>query len=507
MNITPVILCGGSGTRLWPLSRKSFPKQFVPLIDNKSLLQLTLERVATLCAGDSLDVGNQHIICVASEEHRFLVSDAIEAATIEQINKTVLLEPIGRNTAAAMAIAALTVQQQKDNSEELLLFCPADHHIPDSKAFANCIAQGIQAANNGSIVTFGVSPAFPSTAYGYIETGDVKSDGSKEVIRFIEKPKADVAQQLLLKGGVLWNAGIFLVKVSTLIEALNDHAPDILATCRESMTGTQKNAEGFAKNSTSNSAGTAFLRPSVDAFTACRSESIDYAVMEHFKRVAVVPFDGQWSDVGSWNAVADLSPTDEQGNRVQGQGHLLKANNTFVHAPHRTVVALGTQNLLIIDTPDALLVAHRDHAENVKEVVQILDKAQLPQAVMHRKVARPWGWYDSVDMGNRFQVKRIGVKPGASLSLQMHHHRAEHWIVVAGTAKVTRGNETFLLSENQSTYIPIGAVHRLSNPGKVDLEMIEVQSGNYLGEDDIVRLEDTYGRASLKNQENRANSD
>ena len=507
MNITPVVLCGGSGTRLWPLSRKSFPKQFVPLIDNKSLLQLTLERLAPLCAGTARDIGSNHIMCVAAEDHRFLVSDAIEAAAIEQINKTVLLEPVGRNTAAAMAIAALAVQQQNNHSEELLLFCPADHHIPDTKAFAHCIAQGIKAAKEGSIVTLGVSPTFPSTAYGYIETGDVKSDGSREVRRFIEKPKADAAQQLLLKGGVLWNAGIFLLKVGTLLDALSSHAPDILASCREAMAGTQQNAERIVKNSPSDSAGPVFIRPSFNAFTSCRSESIDYAVMEHFKKVAVVPFDGQWSDVGSWNAAADLSPADGQGNRIQGQGHLLSANNTFVHAPHRTVVALGTQNLLIIDTPDALLVAHRDHAENVKEVVQILDKAQLPQAVMHRKVTRPWGWYDSVDMGNRFQVKRIGVKPGASLSLQMHHHRAEHWIVVAGTAKVTRGNETFLLSENQSTYIPIGEVHRLSNPGKVDLEMIEVQSGNYLGEDDIVRLEDTYGRESLNCQENRANSD
>jgi mannose-1-phosphate guanylyltransferase/mannose-6-phosphate isomerase len=296
-----------------------------------------------------------------------------------------------------------------------------------------------------------------------------------------------------LSGGVLWNAGIFLVTVGALLNALKLHAPDILAACQESMAAHELNT---IQTHSLYLQSIDFIKPSIKAFTSCRSESIDYAVMEHFKEVAVVPFEGQWSDVGSWNAVADLSLADDHGNRVQGQGQLLNASNTFVHAPYRTVVALGTQNLLIIDTPDALLVAHRDHAENVKEVVQILDKAQLPQAVMHRKVARPWGWYDSVDAGNRFQVKRIGVKPGASLSLQMHHHRAEHWIVVVGTAKVTRGNETFLLSENQSTYIPIGEVHRLSNPGKVDLEMIEVQSGNYLGEDDIVRFEDTYGRAT-----------
>ena len=493
MNIIPVVLCGGSGTRLWPLSRKSFPKQFVPLIDNKSLLQLTLERLAPLCTGTTEAHSSHHIMCVASEEHRFLVSDVLEASLTNQTKKTVLLEPVGRNTAAAMAIAALTVQEQNKAGDDLLLFCPSDHHIPDASAFKQCVLKGIKAAENGSIVTFGVSPTFPSTAYGYIEQGESRPDGSRQVRRFIEKPQAEAAQALLLSGGVLWNAGIFLVTVGTLLNALKLHAPDILAACQESMAAHELDTIQ-AQSLTAQSIN--FKKPSIKAFAACRSESIDYAVMEHFKEVAVVPFEGQWSDVGSWNAVADLSLADNDGNRVQGQGQLLNASNTFVHAPYRTVVALGTENLLIIDTPDALLVAHRDHAENVKEVVQILDKAQLPQAVMHRKVARPWGWYDSVDAGNRFQVKRIGVKPGASLSLQMHHHRAEHWIVVAGTAKVTRGNETFLLSENQSTYIPIGEVHRLSNPGKVDLEMIEVQSGNYLGEDDIVRFEDTYGRAN-----------
>jgi mannose-1-phosphate guanylyltransferase/mannose-6-phosphate isomerase len=485
MKITPVVLCGGSGTRLWPLSRKSFPKQFVPLIGQKSLLQLTLERLTPFCTDSAAQLGSQHVMCVASEDHRFLVSDALTAVSGPQIKKTVLLEPIGRNTAAAMAITALAVQQQNGGADDLLLFCPADHHIPDSKAFAHCIQQGTKAATDGAIVTFGVSPTFPSTAYGYIAQGDARPDGSRKVSRFIEKPKADQAQELILQGGVLWNAGIFLVSVETLLKALKAHAPDILASCQDAMAHAEHEASASS-----------FVRPSANAFTACRSESIDYAVMEHFDNVVVVPFAGQWSDVGSWNAVAELSPADSHGNRVQGQGHLLGASNTFVHAPHRTVVALGTQNLLIIDTPDALLVAHKDHAESVKDVVSLLEKAKLPQAITHRKVSRPWGWYDSVEMGERFQVKRIGVKPGASLSLQKHHHRAEHWIVVMGTAEVTRGEETFLLSENQSTYIPIGEVHRLRNPGKVDLEMIEVQSGGYLGEDDIVRLEDSYGRTT-----------
>jgi mannose-1-phosphate guanylyltransferase/mannose-6-phosphate isomerase len=509
MKITPVVLCGGSGTRLWPLSRKSFPKQFVPLIGNKSLLQLTLERLAGLTVHANSEKASNHLICVASEEHRFLVSDALDAAYLtlnassnstfnfggSKATRTVLLEPVGRNTAAAMAIAALAVKANA-GPQDLLLFCPADHHIPDTQAFIDSVHAGVDAAKLGAIVTFGVVPTFPSTAYGYIEEGTERQDGSRSVKRFIEKPNASKAQELLLQGGVLWNAGIFLVSVSTLLQALEKHAPDILKSCEAAMLAAKQESGAPSQTGEFKSAAPAFVRPESAAFKACRSESIDYAVMEHFAEVAVVPFKGQWSDVGSWNAVADLTPADADGNRIEGKGMALHARNTFVHAPGRTVVALGTQDLLIVDTSDALLVVHRDHAEGVKEVVSLLEKGQLTEAVTHRKVARPWGWYDSVDMGERFQVKRIGVKPGASLSLQKHHHRAEHWIVVAGTAEVTRGSETFLLSENQSTYIPIGEVHRLKNPGKVYLEMIEVQSGGYLGEDDIVRLEDTYGRAS-----------
>ncbi len=477
-NIVPVILCGGSGTRLWPLSRKSYPKQFVPLIGNKSLLRLTAERLALVgqAAGHSL-------LCVTAEDHRFLVADDLKAANL---GGELLLEPAGRNTAAAMALAAL--HANAGEADPLMLFCPADHHIPDDAAFATMVQQGVRAANAGAIVTFGVVPSFPSTAYGYIQQGDARADGSRTVARFIEKPQADAARALLLQGNVLWNAGIFLSRASVLLAALGMYAADILASCKAAMAG--------ATGETPPGNGTHFVRPQKDAFLACRSQSIDYAVMEHHTDVAVVPFVGQWSDVGSWNAVADLTPADEQGNRIVGQGHTLAARNTYIHAPGRTVVALGTQDLLIIDTPDALLVAQRDHAEQVKDVVAQLESAQLPQATLHRRVARPWGWYDSIDMGERFQVKRIGVKPGASLSLQKHHHRAEHWIVVNGTAEVTRGKDVFLLSENQSTYIPIGEVHRLHNPGKLDLEMIEVQSGSYLGEDDIVRLEDTYGRAT-----------
>ena len=465
--IQPVILCGGSGTRLWPLSRKSFPKQFVPLIGDKSLLQLTIERVVQL--GGQVQT---KVFAVASEDHRFLVAEAMKAA---QVNGQVILEPTARNTAAAMALAALAA-----SAEQMLLFCPADHHIPDSHAFAAMVAQGQAAAEQGAIVTFGVVPSFPATAYGYIQSGSARSDGSHTVARFIEKPVAAKAQTLILQGNVLWNAGIFLCKAQTLIQALNQHAPDILASCQQAMASAVRDQS--------------FIRPDARVFSACRSESIDYAVMEHHADVAVVPFSGAWSDVGSWNAVADLVTPDASGNRIQGHGIAIDAAHTYINAPHRQVVALGTQDLIIIDTPDALLVAARTHVESVKTVVAELEARQSPEAFLHRKVARPWGWYDIVDHGERFQVKRISVKPGASLSLQKHHHRAEHWIVVRGAAEVTRGAETFLLTENQSTYIPIGEVHRLHNPGETDLEMIEVQSGSYLGEDDIVRFEDVYGR-------------
>jgi mannose-1-phosphate guanylyltransferase/mannose-6-phosphate isomerase len=472
-NIKPVILCGGSGTRLWPLSRESFPKQFVPLIEGKSLLGLTLDRVKSL---DSP-------ICVTNEEHRFFVQDLLlHDSQSANSSTSILLEPVGRNTAAAMASSALMPDV---SPSDLLLFLPSDHFVPDIDSFVSTIEAGVAAANEGFIVTFGVQPSFPSTAYGYIQKGDTLDLVSDEintyaVKRFEEKPVLEKAQAMLLSGNYLWNAGIFLCTASTLLEALGKHAPDILSSCQQAMQSPEIDGH--------------FIRPDKESFLSCRSESIDYAVMEHFDKVAVVPFKGAWSDVGSWNAVASLTPEDQAGNRISGQGMAVQSNNTYINAPHRPVIALGTSNLVIVDTPDAVLVASVDKVEQVKDVVAALKKAGQSQAVTHRKVARPWGWYDSIDMGERFQVKRIAVKPGASLSLQMHHHRAEHWIVVKGTAKVTNGDQVFLLEENQSTYIPIGAKHRLENPGKTDLEMIEVQSGGYLGEDDIVRFEDNYGR-------------
>ena len=461
--ITPVILCGGSGTRLWPLSRKSFPKQFVPLIGNKSLLELTLERVSLL---------SKNIICVTSDEHRFLVSDAMQIAHVQG---RVLLEPVARNTAAAMAIAALTAKP-----EDLLLFCPSDHYIPDAIAFAKVVIKGVAQAQDGAIVTFGITPTFPSTAYGYIRQGQARLDGTFNVNGFTEKPDHDKAEALLLSGGSFWNAGIFLCSAQTLLSALAQYAPDISQACQQAMQSATQDGS--------------FLRPQPQAFEACRPDSIDYAVMEHHSNVAVLPFTSTWSDVGSWKAVADLTSADSNGNRISGQGFAIQSKGTFVHAPHRPVVVLGTQDLIVVDTTDSVLIASISHVEQVKQVVALLDAEGISQSVQHRKVARPWGAYDSVDKGDRHQVKRITVRPGAKLSLQMHHHRAEHWIVVKGTALVTKGEEEILLTENQSTYIPLGIKHRLENPGKTDLELIEVQSGSYLGEDDIVRFEDTYGR-------------
>lgn len=473
--ITPVILCGGVGSRLWPLSRESFPKQFIPLVNGKSLLELTIDRVKAFGAP----------FFVANEEHRFLVKDTLTQRLngIYRREGFVLLEPSGRNTAAAMASAVL---MPNIDQSDLLLFTPSDHYIPEVNEFLETVELGIQAALSGYIVTFGIQPSYPSTGYGYIQKGDYldylseATPSTYSIKSFVEKPSYNNAQDMLLAGNYFWNAGIFLCKASTLIDALSIHAPDILRSCQTAMHTPVFDGD--------------FIRPEIESFLNCRAESIDYAVMEHFEKVAVVPFRGAWSDVGSWNAVASLLPADESGNRICGQGMTTDARNTYINAPHRPVVALGTSDLVIVDTPDAVLVASSDSLEQVKDVVAKLKNNSVSQAVMHRRVARPWGWYDSVDAGDRFQVKRIVVKSGASLSLQMHRHRAEHWIVVKGTAKVTNDKRVFLLKENQSTYIPIGVKHRLENLGETDLEMIEVQSGDYLGEDDIVRFDDTYGR-------------
>lgn len=460
--IQTVILCGGSGTRLWPVSRQSLPKQFVPLLGNRSLLELTFERVRAWSA--------KPVICVAQHEHRFLVQDAASAAHIQP---SIILEPEPRNTAAAMAAAALNAAPN-----QLLLFLPADHHIPNAQQFQTTVQQGIPAAEQGAIVTFGVTPTDPHTGYGYIET---ETADSNLVKKFVEKPNHSTALEYLATGRHFWNAGIFLVQAQTLLAALKQHAPDILAAVQQSVAAQTLDGE--------------FVKLAAEPFKQCRAESIDYAVLEHHQNIQMVPFVGAWSDVGSWAALAELNPPDAAGNSVLGQGHMHHSTQTYIHAPHRPVVALGTHNLLIIDTQDAVLVANKDHAEQVKSVVAELMAQGITQATEHRHAARPWGTYDSVDQGERFQVKRIVVKPGGRLSLQKHYHRAEHWVVVSGTARVTCDERTFLLQENESTFIPLGSIHRLENPGTIALHLIEVQSGSYLGEDDIERFDDTYGRS------------
>lgn len=476
-SVIPVVLCGGSGTRLWPLSRKSLPKQFVPLIGTKSLLTMTLERVAELNQSD--------VAVVGSNEHRFLIGQSMMEAGVRG---TILLEPVARNTAPAMAIAVLnaTLFTAKESAADpLILFCPADHHIPDLDSFLRSVQCAIPAANDGFIVTFGARPHYPSTAYGYIRRGDPIDNKAFAILEFAEKPTAERARDLLVGRDVFWNCGIFLARASSWRDAFCTHAPDIWKAASDAMR--EALSEGVPD-------GNHFVRPNQTHFERCRSESVDYAVMERHPKVAVVPFESLWSDVGSWNAVADLVEPDENQNRLVGEGLAHQSKNTFLHAPYRPVVALGVDGLLIVDTPDAVLVANRQCAEAVKEVVTLLNSANIEQAHTHRRVGRPWGWYDTITQGDGFQVKRIGVRPKASLSLQMHHHRAEHWVVVRGKAEVTCGERTFILKENESTFIPLGVIHRLSNPGDEELEIIEVQSGGYLGEDDIVRFKDDYGR-------------
>ncbi|WP_278857863.1 mannose-1-phosphate guanylyltransferase/mannose-6-phosphate isomerase [Kerstersia gyiorum] len=464
-NIIPVILCGGSGTRLWPMSRQSLPKQFIPLADGKSLLQLTLARAQAL--GAATCVG------ITAEDHRFLVDSSMREHSMA---RSIILEPVARNTAAAICLASLNT-----SASDVLVIMPADHYIPDTALFVQAMQHGINAARDGHMVAFGVHPAFPSTAYGYLttESGTEKTQ-SRQVLRFREKPRRDEAQEIILKGNSYWNSGIYVSQAGVLLDAFAEYAPDILQACRQAMNSASLDG--------------VFVRPDTDAFTACRSESVDYAVMEHAHNLRLVPFHGSWSDVGSWNSAAELLPADEQGNRVSGNGRAVNSSNTQIRSSNRLVVALGTRDISIIETPDAILVTANDMAEQVKDIVNVLKTEDIPEALTHRKIFRPWGWYDVIDQSDKFLVKRIAVHPGASLSLQKHNHRAEHWIVVKGTAEVTRNDERFPLQANESTYIPIGAIHRLHNPGTEDLEMVEIQTGDYLDESDIIRFEDSYGR-------------
>lgn len=463
----PVIMAGGSGTRLWPLSRTQYPKQFLPLNGDQTMLQQTVTRLGA--------VEQVNLIC--NEEHRFLAAEQMRL--IDQ-SCSIFLEPVGRNTAPAIALAAIDAVK-KGQGDECLLVLAADHVIENEAAFQQVIAKAEPLAREGMLVTFGIVPGHPETGYGYIKAGNALSENTAFVIdQFVEKPDLTTAEQYLEEGGYYWNSGMFMFRADRFLEELKAFRPDILEACEKAMASTAADMD--------------FIRVDKEAFMACADESVDYAVMERTESAVVVPLDAGWNDVGSWSALWDIKKKDEAGNVIEGDVIAKSTRDSFIYAPDKLVSTLGVENLVIVDTPDALLVADKSQIQDVKKIVADIKSSGRNESFQHREVYRPWGKYDSIDMGERYQVKRITVKPGAKLSLQKHHHRAEHWIVVSGTASVTRGDETFLVSENQSTYIPLGEVHCLKNPGKVDLELIEIQSGSYLGEDDIVRLEDDYGR-------------
>ena len=482
IHITPVILCGGSGTRLWPLSRAGFPKQFLSLTGNESLFQQAAQRLVAVSA-DDIQVAKPLI--VTGEEHRFLASEQLREVSIEL--RAALLEPVGRNTAPALTLAALAAQQ--NGTDPVLVVTPADQTVIDQVAFTVAMQNAIREAATGSIVILGITPDRPETGYGYIQASAGTNDAAMSVQRFVEKPDASTAQQYLDEGGYYWNAGMFVLKASVWLQALEQFRPDIL----------QATTQAWAKRNTDANSATPFIRPGKAEFAAIPAESVDYAVMEHCPgspfAIKMVPLDAGWSDLGAWDAVWNVLSKDEQGNAHVGDVLTTQSYNTLVHASSRLVSLVGVSDLIVVETPDAVLVADKRRSQDVKHIVNQLQATKRDEHTLHRKVHRPWGWYDSIDDGHRFKVKRIQVKPKASLSLQKHHHRAEHWIVVKGTAEITNGDKVLTLTENQSTYIPLGEVHRLANPGTIPLEIIEVQSGSYLGEDDIVRFEDTYGRA------------
>jgi len=475
--LLPVVLSGGSGTRLWPLSRAQQPKQFLNLVGDRTLLQSTLLRLSGMGAGS---VAAPIVVC--NEEHRFLVSEQLEDLGLTAGG--ILLEPFGRNTAPALTLAALVGGAPKD--DHVLLVMPADHVITDVTAFQNAVVEGCRLAEDGWLVTFGIAPTRPETGFGYVQRGGIIHNESCWVARFAEKPTRPTAELFVASGEYLWNSGIFMMRRSVWLDQIGAFRPDILEACRKSVDAVVQDAS--------------FIRINESAFRACPSDSIDYAVMEGAAadparhRVAVVPLDAGWSDVGAWPALMDLLEKDADGNAVSGDVLIHDTRNSLIHAHSRLVAAIGVQNLLIVETPDAVLVADTAAAQDVKVIADALKGVDRPEHVTHRRVHRPWGSFEGIDSGTGYQVKRLTVKPGASISLQMHRHRAEHWVVVQGRARVTRGDEVFELSENQSTYIPPLTRHRLENLGQTALEIIEVQSGNYLGEDDIVRFEDNYGR-------------
>lgn len=475
LNVWPVVMAGGNGTRLWPLSRAGYPKQFLVLSGNRSLFQQAVARLGTLA---DADITVDAPLVVGNEEHRFLVMDQLRDMKVRP--RALLLEPVGRNTAPALTLAAL--QAVEDGGDPILVVSPADQTVTDADAFSRALRDAVRVAGAGRIAILGITPDRPETGYGYIRS--VPGEGADVVAQFVEKPDEATAQRYIAEGDYTWNSGMFVLKASVWLAALREFRPDILAATEAAWQG--------------RTTDDAFVRPSKDKFAAVPSESVDYAVMERCPGskfdIRMVSLAAGWSDLGAWDAVWQVADKDADGNAQVGDVMLQDSRNTLVHASSRLVSVVGLDNVVVVETADAVMVADRAHSQDVKKIVGQLGASERHEHALHRKVHRPWGWYDSIDSGPRFQVKRIMVKPGASLSLQMHHHRAEHWIVVTGTAEVTCGDKKVLLSENQSTYIPLGQTHRLMNPGKVDLEIIEVQSGSYLGEDDIVRFEDTYGR-------------
>ncbi|MGB0210877.1 mannose-1-phosphate guanylyltransferase/mannose-6-phosphate isomerase [Algiphilus sp.] len=468
--LVPVLLAGGTGTRLWPLSRQGYPKQFHKLLGDDSLLQATARRAARVP-----NAAPPIVIC--GDQHRFIVAEQLREIGIR--DATIILEPEGRNTAPAATIAALQVAEQHGPDAQVFLMS-ADHAVANVEAFcAAATTASAVAAQDGRIVTFGIAPTRPETGYGYLKRGAELPAGGFEVAQFIEKPKLPDAQRYCQDEAFSWNGGLFLYPAGAFLEEVEQFEPDMLAHCRQALTGARKDLD--------------FIRLDADAFKGARSESIDYAIMEKTKIAALVPMDAGWDDVGAWTFM-NLLPTDENGNVTEGDVLLEDSRNNLVYADTRLVAAVGMENHIVVETKDAVLVAPTDRAQDVKRLVTTLEAMQRPETQLHPRVLRPWGSYETIAEGPRFQVKRIIVKPGEKLSLQMHHHRAEHWIVVCGTARVTRDTEETLITENQSVYIPLGTRHRLDNPGHVPLELIEVQSGSYLGEDDIVRFDDVYGR-------------
>ena len=466
--VIPVILSGGAGTRLWPMSREMYPKQLLALTSKQTMLQDTAARLATI-------TGAMPPIVVCNEAHRFTVAEQLRA--MDSQASAILLEPAGRNTAPAVALAALKAQDL--NADAMLIVAPADHVIRDVRKFSQSADVAVSLAQNDKLVTFGIVAHAPETGYGYIRRG-AGGGPAYPVAQFIEKPPLDLAVQFVTTGDYYWNSGMFVFKASRYLAELSSFAPDILEACTAAYKAAKADLD--------------FVRIDKAEFIKCRSESIDYAVMEKTKDALVLPLDVGWSDVGSWSSLFDALPADEDGNVLQGDVLTHDTHDCYVHSTSRLVAAVGMEDHVIVETKDAILVAPKDRVQDVKDLVAKIKKSGRTESALHREVFRPWGSYDSIDSGDRFQVKRLSVKPGGVLSLQMHHHRAEHWIVVQGTARITRNDETFLLAENESTYIPVGATHRIENPGKVPLHIIEVQSGSYLGEDDIVRFEDNYGR-------------